>query len=302
MAARLTRSQRSNTPPKIVVQERDIDLLAALGKYRYLTTSNIQKLIFADKAKNALIRRLTKLYHTGFIDRLFTENLKSNAPGEACYFLDRPGYELIVSERGFEGRFQPKNKLVTPLFLNHTLAIIDFRIRLEASLVDNPVAYLPDDAWISEYDMADPYATKKKDKFIIYDEIYDPVSRTNLSFYPDALFVLHGKGQYDNYRSLYFLEIDRGTESSMKIKQKLRSYYLFRANNTFTKYAPVKSFIVLFVTTTQKRISALKDGLKDDPGLKCFLFTDLELIGTSNVVSAPIWLNHLDDYLSIIKS
>ena len=298
----LSKFERVENPPNIFLQQRDIDLFESLAKYRYLTTTQLHNIIFTGLSPTSIRRRLFKLYHNAYIDRLFTDNPQSTKPvGEACYFLDKDGYNVLVSERDYDGAFQAKNKRVKAVFLNHTIAIIDFRLSIEKGLKNNKLAYLPENAWFSEYDMQDPMATKKRDKYIIYDEVYDSEINRRVSLYPDSLFVLNGLGKYADYQALYFVEIDRGTESSKKILKKLRAYDLYLKNKGFKKYADVNFFKVLFVTTSQKRIDALLENLQDNSGLDLFLFSHFEETKNNNVITDSIWLKPDGEVVSIIK-
>ena len=280
---------RGNINP-ILLQERDIVLFEALAKYRYLKTSHIHNLVFSGKSDTAVRRRLAKLYQNNYIDRLFLENpLASQYRGEACYFLDRDGHKVIVEEKGYRGRFHQKNKNVKPIFLNHTLSGVDFRLKIESDIRNNPVVFLPEAGWINEYDMANPQATKKKEKYILFNEVFDPFNQKKMTLYPDAAFVLNGKGKYKDHQALYFVEIDRGTESSAVIEKKLRAYHIFFLSKAFKRYAQVDFFKVLFVTTGKSRIINLIENLKKEPGIDHCFFTDISTTKENNLICENIW-------------
>ncbi|KAA3595841.1 MAG: hypothetical protein DWQ06_16615 [Calditrichaeota bacterium] len=289
----LPKFSRGETPPKIILQKRDIDLLEALGKYRYLTTSQISKLIFPGKHEQGARRRLTKLYHNKYIDRLFLES--GFVLGEAVYFLDRDGYKVIVQERGYEGNFQKKNRQVKPIFLRHTIDEIEFRLALEKSVSE--LEHIELVKWYSEYDMKDSHATKRKDKYFIYDEIFDPNTTKVISVYPDSLFVLGSSGR----EALYFLEVDRGTESSKKIIEKMRTYYLYFLSNKFSKYANVKRFKVLLVAHSHRRAESLRSNVQGSLGIENFLFSNKETIKKKDLLKKKIWFTGDGDRISIVK-
>ena len=297
-----SRFNRVEKPPNMFLQQRDIKLFEALAKYRYLTTSQISEIIFTGLSPTAFRRRLFKLYQNAYVDRLFTDDPNSSKPiGEACYFLDKDGFNVLVAEQGYEGSFQTKNKNVKAVFLNHTVAIVNFRLVVEKGIENNELAYLPKSGWISEYDMQDPFATKKKDKYVLFDDVYDSQANKRISVYPDSLFVLNGLGEYSKYQALYFVEIDRGTESSKKIIKKLRAYNLYLKNKSFQKYADVDFFKVLFVTTSQRRINALMENLKGNQGLDLMLFTHFKETKDNNVLTDSIWIKPNGEIVSIVK-
>ncbi|MCK6382136.1 MAG: replication-relaxation family protein [Leptospiraceae bacterium] len=296
-----TRSILSDSPPPIILQQRDVLLLESIGKYRYLTTQMIHDLIFPGRSDNAVVRRLYKLYRNGFLDRVFIPESGSNARGQACYFLAKNGYDLIVETRGFSGRFQVKNKLASHLFLTHTLAIIAFRLRLESCFNDHLPVQIKKDSWLSEYDMNDPLASRKKDRYLLYNEFYSPSIKNVVSLYPDASFVLQGKGEFNSFESLYFLEIDRGTEPSAKIKAKADAYKSFYDQRIFSRYAEVSNFIVLFYTSSARRKNYLINNLADSPGFGLFLFSDPETLDSRNILTDLVWLRSTGELISILK-
>ena len=293
--------KKTETSP-IMLQYRDIILFEALAKYRYLKTSRIHELIFDGKSDTAIRRRLAKLYQNNYIDRIFIENpLATHYRGEACYFLDRDGYRVLVEEKGYRGRFHQKNKNVKPIFLNHTLLGIDFRLEVERSIENNTDVLLPQNGWVTEYDMLDPQATKKKDKYILFNEVFDPFNQKKMTLYPDAAFVLNGIGEYKDKQALYFVEIDRGTESSSVISKKLRAYHCFSLSKAFKRYAKVDFFRVLFVTTSLRRVNGIMQNLEGSFGLDLFFFADTAIINESNVITDSIWARSNGEIVPLVK-
>lgn len=299
------KSKTQNTHSESVfINERDEKLFELLAKYRYLTTSFIEALLFSkNKSKTAPQRRLKKLYDSGYVDRIFLQNPKSNARGEACYFLGKHGYDYLVLEKGYDGRFNPKNKDVRHYFLKHSLSGIEFRIKAEKDIVGNPNAELSEDGWFTEFDIVDQNALKKKDKYLLYNEVGDRINRETFTVYPDALFYLRGLGKYSAHTPMYFVEIDRGTEPiNTKIRQKIRGYNLFLKGNFHKKYIDTDIVKVLFVTTNRQRITNIINTLKDEEGIEYFWFTDFESAQTKNVFTGNIWTQSDGQISPLIQS
>lgn len=111
---RFIRAKRSHRPP-LALQERDLDLLRTAYEYRLITTPQYL-LLYADESRDAIYRRLQKLFHHGYVDRI---GRNPNAP--LVYALGSRGGEVLgVSCR----------KEVGDPYLLHQLMIGDFRVTL----------------------------------------------------------------------------------------------------------------------------------------------------------------------------
>lgn len=281
----------------IFIQERDELIFKALSKYRYLTTGQIEELFFSsNKSRTACIRRLKLLSDFGYINYTILQNPETRLKGENCYFIDKKGFEQI----GTEGYFYKKNKENSPLFLLHAIESVKFRIKAEKDIQENTVASMI--KWINEFDMNNPQATEKEEKYFLFNYVGDPLNKQRLSFNPDDLFILQGLGEYHKYKSLYFVEIDRGTEDHIKIRKKVRASYLFLSgNNHKQKYSDTDSVKILFITTSTQRTLNIINSLKEEKGIDKFYFTDFKQIKNNNIFSDAIWLKSDGQVIPLIK-
>ena len=112
--------------------ERDGQILAAVARYRFLKTSQIKRLIFPENTSpQSARRRLRYLCQSGYL-RCIQPPLTDAGKPESVYLLDNAGV-AYVNHAGHElpkyGRFK---KTSLP-FLNHALALSEFRVQLELS-------------------------------------------------------------------------------------------------------------------------------------------------------------------------
>ena len=109
---RFHRAKGSHRPP-LALQSRDLELLQTAHDYRLIMTPQYLRL-FSDESRVGIYRRLQKLFHHGYLDRI-GEN--PNAP--LVYALGKRGAEVLEV---------PHRKNVGDRYLAHQLMIGDFRI------------------------------------------------------------------------------------------------------------------------------------------------------------------------------
>lgn len=308
MTTRLSRTARADNPPPVVLQERDFQIFATLEKYRYLTTGQINRLFFSGGSLKACQRRLGLLYHNAYLDRLYTQDSDGYSLSEPAYFLDKTGVEALAfwSGRGAgEVRWYKKSGTVRPLFLNHSVAVSEFRLNVELAL--ETISWVRLRIWWSEFDVEDnppvDPAVKKRDRFVLYEEVIDPRTGEALTVYPDGVFVLEAEVKGKTYRGLYFVEIDRGTESSRRIREKLQAYNLYIEQRRQIRYEHnPASFKLLFQTTSDQRIQNLISELQPELGKHNFtLFANAEHVTPETVFKGKIWRDSTGQEDSILK-
>jgi hypothetical protein len=98
-----------------VLQDRDLELLRAAYHYRLISTLQYL-LLFADESRDGVYRRLQKLFHHGYLDRI-----GSNPNAPLVYALGRRGAEFLeVTVR----------REVGERYVLHQLMVGDFRVAL----------------------------------------------------------------------------------------------------------------------------------------------------------------------------
>jgi hypothetical protein len=179
--------------------ERDLRVLASVHEHRFLTTTQIRALHFREGtsagAERTCRRTLTRLTRDRVLDRL-DRRVGGVRAGSASfvYCVGRIGRRLIgETHRATEP---------SALFLDHTLAIADVRIRLEDAARAKSIELLKVEI--------EPTSWRR---FVGPGGASDIVK-------PD-LYVVTATGDYED---TWFLEVDRGTESPAALARKCHAY------------------------------------------------------------------------------
>jgi len=280
--------------------ERDIEILKAVNRYRYMRTSQVWRLIFPDnKTTQAPTRRLKYLYHNGFLSRIQPLMRPGQGSGEMCYHLAREG-EKLLQECDEKVRHYNKSGTAKHIFLQHALDLSEFRVNLELALKESQIARLH--RFVCDFEIKEKTDSAiGKYRYKLYHECIHPLTRERFVVYPDGLIVLHGVGKYEEFQTLYFLEIDRGTESLSRIRDKVIGYELYRQNNIFKKFGEFKRFKVLLQTNSKKRAENIRKHLIGQAGEDLIWVTYVDQVEEHTIVKAPIWVTHLNEATSIFK-
>lgn len=249
------------TSATVKLTERDVQLLLDLYRMRYLSVVQIERLHFP--SEQTTYRRLRVLRRAGHVQMFSSPNIDSS-----IVHLDRAGAEVVAGHlqvdlselRWKETSRAPKDYY----FLSHFLAINDFRIALQRACAGSPVSLL---GFIPE-----SYG-EKTSKGGLTKYIRDVVcdirnKRETIGHTPDAVFALQKEGK----AALFFLEIDRGTESVSDAEKGLlkcvRFYLNYLADGKYQRYArdfgcsEFKGFRALLVTTADQRLKNCREAAK----------------------------------------
>ncbi|MEZ5360588.1 MAG: replication-relaxation family protein [Candidatus Zixiibacteriota bacterium] len=278
--------------------DRDYLILQTLYEYRYLSISQIELLFFP--SLQTAYRRMKILRDQKLIDTIPVPEIH-----ESIFFVTKKGFDNVVDLIKTEGESidwrnintKPKNSL----FMNHFLAINDFRINLSKACNDsdiNLVKFIPE------------YYGGKSNKGSPTKYIRDTVSdfqaqHKRTSHTPDGVFALERDGKF----ALFFLEIDMGTEVVSNIKRGVLKAIWFYVNyliqGGYQHYCEdfsiesFKGFRSLFVTTSESRIENIRqasDAIQISQKAKQFQWiTTFESV-ENNGVFDPVWksIDHTD--------
>jgi hypothetical protein len=101
---------------EVALQARDLEILVALARYRFLTTGQIAELWWAGRGLRAVRRRMTRLFDAGFVERFRPQTLRGAYQWTYC--LARDGFRAA----------QQTGELVPALkFAPRREAIFDYR-------------------------------------------------------------------------------------------------------------------------------------------------------------------------------
>lgn len=263
--SRLSRYERARKPPAMQLQPRDMLVLMAVGcEYRYLNAPQVS-LLFFDGSMYRTRRRLTKLYHNRYLDRVYRPTVKGS--GEAVYCLDKRGADILAAQLDIDrGRifWQGRKRTLNQHSLEHALKVNDFRVAMKVACERTGAAKLAGE-WIDEQLLRD---LKQKVKVASSS---DPDRYIDCSIVADSFFGL----EFENgLRQFFMLEMDLGTESNRRFAFKVRAYKDYLESGKYREVFGEKVFKVLVVTTSSRRMENLMKAARKAGDRTTFWFTD----------------------------
>lgn len=300
MNAYLPKRDRALKPVAFVLTDRDLAILRAVNRYRYLRTGQIKRLVFPENTtEQSARRRLKYLFHNGYLGRVMPFVRIGDGSSETAYYLDRAGRD-ILSQAGEEIASYAVGSQVKHQFLDHALDISEFRVHLELALAEH--ASVEIHRFTADFELKTHTADAiGKRRYRLFDEVAHPVTRGTYVVYPDALIVLKGKGSLEQYQRLYFVEIDRGTETLNVIKDKVIGYSLYLKQNVFAKFGKFTTFVVLLQTNSAKRAENIRHFLTGVDGAELVWITDASQVKQDTIATSPIWQDHELKTRAILK-
>lgn len=241
--------------------ERDLQILGAVQKYRYLMTGQVQRLLFTDAVNpsaglRAASRSLKKLCGFGLVNSL-SRRIGGVRAGSSSliWHLTHAGERLL---RLHDAKAFPVRRHFEPsaYFLAHTLAVAEAAIRLTEI------------CWKHEQKIA---------SLQLEPECWRAYSSAGVScsLKPD----LYAATVSREYEDRYFLEIDLNTESPAKVIekcQKYHAYYRSGLEQEESEIFPLTIWIVPNAARKEKLISHLRSVFDKQPKLFAVI-TDDEL-------------------------
>jgi len=269
---RRKKHQRQIPPPSIRMTDRDAQVLEAVYHYRVMSQAHIHRLLFTDKNPNVAQRRLFLLYHNGYLDRRFLPRIGGIVTSPVLYLLDKLGSEYLIRQCGYdEIRWQSSDNKVGYEYLEHLLAINTFRVEVAVACRESGYRLL---TWQDD-------TTLKQD----YDRVTVAGITKSVAVIPDGYFVI----VTPDGASPLFLELDRGTMTSKRYKQKIAAYLAYARSDLCEKRFGTRKFRVLTVTESQQRAVNLKRATEGMGGQRRFWFGVLSEMTSDAVLTAPVW-------------
>lgn len=206
---------------------------------------------------------------------------KGRAPN--VYYLTEKGHSFLQDRHGLNlgdwVSIKPKHKW--PASMPHRLKTVDLFLALATKLRQSGVASILEARF--DFRQAEFAGVRRCETT---DFLTQPKDE-NKKIIPDASLVVE---RADNSKALIFLECDMGTEnicehrgSGETIEGKLESYRLYFQSKGFVSrykaFGQFASFLVMFATTSERRVQAIRErlGEVEDPFDPLFLFTTHDL-------------------------
>lgn len=285
---RAKRDQRRDNPPNIVLTDNDRTVIEAIYQCRVLRQDQLARLCYQNA--NYAQRRLRLLYDHGFLDRQFLPVRGGIMNSPVLYVLDERGKNTLIEDCGYqEVRWNTSHNDVSTDFLEHALAINEFRVRLTVACQKHPDYELV--TWQGESDLKADY-----DYVTIVNQ---RGRRQKVSVIPDSYFAI----KVPTGKVHFFLELDRGTMQLNRFQNKILAYLEYYRSGQSEKRFGIQRFRVLTVVTAgQQRVDNLKAITEAAGGESRFWFAALEDLSAENVLNDPVWsVANREPMVSLLK-
>ncbi|MGE0700035.1 MAG: replication-relaxation family protein [Hyphomicrobiaceae bacterium] len=290
------RRRRSGTPPPFQLTARDIDILRAVARHRFLHSGHIRRLI--DGSAKNVANRLKGLFEHAYLDRpdcQYDFYRPGGGSSLAVYALADKGARLLSSlghlAMGAHVSWAHKNRSVGRPFLEHTLAIADFAVGLAVAVAASPDTELADGPDLlarlpaTTRDAAKPFRLSVPVTF--------KSERQSIGIEPDYVFSLGFPAA--GRRINFLVEIDRGTmpveRSDLAQSSMLRKFLAYGAAWRARRHSAAfgwRNFRVLVVTASPERAAHMRQVLarmSGGTGSPLFWFAEREALKAGNVLT-----------------
>lgn len=270
------RFRREGVSPRVELTDDDAEILRHVYRHRFIRSEDLYRLL-SNRSPDRLSRRLAALYRAGYLDRPIAQvdRFKQGGSQSMVYGLDTAGARHLKEALGVpigSADWKSRNRSYTRENLGHTLAVTRFLVDLEVaccsrsdvSLIrcEDILANAPEATRRSRYPMSWPVPVQWHG------------GKAEVQVAPDAIFGLRVvRPNGSTVRSLFFLEMDRGTMTIVPSKsvresdafpyrstilRKLHAYAdSFQAKLHEQRFG-IKAPRVLFLTTGTARVLAMR--------------------------------------------
>ena len=275
------------------LNKNDRRVLTALAEYRLLTISQIAAI--QQKSLQVVRRRLSTLEKEGLV--VFADGGFGQCRGrpERLVSLSTRGVALVRAESpALRDVLDERIDTEGIRYVNHQLLANWFQIHM-----DHVVQVIPQ-LTIRYLAPTSPFVGRDDDNrsLVFEHKTTDDRQGKARGFTPDAVFAITDSTQGKTL--LFFLEVDRGTESVASpkrhprdIRQKLINYQDYFRNSRYKRYekmweSSLNGFRLLFLANTRARLTALCKMVRDMPPSDFVWLTDQEQMFAAGL-SAEIW-------------
>lgn len=302
---------RPESPPAFRVTDRDIVILRALARWRFMTSDQVERfltLIYGAASAQQVRRRLLLLFAAGCVDRPRHQHIQLSSFDYLVYALGRKGATLLA-ELGdpIENlQWTLKNKRATAAHIMHTLETTEAMLAFEAGCVQNAQLRLIDHEALIPYL---PAPTQKRDKPFRLTVKATINNRTlPLNVIPDRVFSVALPG---DQRINAALELDRGTMSiaakrlttKSSFARKIHSYMAAFQQRAHAEQWGFNAFRVLTIAPSERRIAGMltvQRKITQGHLPAFFLYSTFDRIRAFGAFG-PAWLSAEGDNVSLLE-
>ncbi len=303
------RLARPDNPPPFRITERDIAILRAVARWRFLTSDQVVRYLTLSgpTSHQQILRRLCALFAHGYLDRPAQQHMQLAAFLPLVYGLGRQGARLLA-ELGDASDphlcWTLKNARASSVFILHTLETAEALLRFEAAARTRSVRIIDHAALL-------PYLPAETQKL---DDPFRLRVTTRIDGRPVPLNVIADRVFSvvlpEERRLNFALEVDRGTMSvgakrltaKSSFARKVHSYLAAWQQNRHREQWGFSSFRVLTVAPSEKRIKSMltvQRKISNDRLSALFLYATPERLETHGAFG-PAWLSADADAVSLL--
>ena len=263
--------KRSNHIAPMQLMTRDVSVILSVYENRFIRRDQIQRLHFAHCSVQATSARLKKLSDHKFLDKL--QRPVAGGASQAVYALNKRGADVVARylEKSRQSvHWKRDNNRVEWLFMEHTLAVSEFKVCLDLALARRE---------------EELYFYQRGDRSLIR-RVPDPRGKKKyIVVASDAFFGI----QAESGKYIFFLEVDMGTETLKRFQEKVIAYKRYWKSGKFKEEYGFNHFRVLTVAGSDRRLANLIHAAGEVGAQYMFVFTTFA--GLHNVgIFEPIWL------------
>ncbi len=239
----------TNRSPGWRITSRDLDILAAIYRHRFLTRQLVEWAFFSredvdfERRSSLAARRLQVLYEAGYVQRLILPVLPGSGRRPLVHALAPRGADAVASHLGVDREkveWQPRHNRTTAFFMEHALATARLWASLTAALRSTQLRIR---RWVGEAELR---------RWEMRG--YDREATRMIPIRPDGYLCLDWP---DNAFVAFFVEVDMGTETNARVERKLRAYQELR-REVATSCLEMSKFHLLVVTSGHRRMENLR--------------------------------------------
>lgn len=278
---RRSRWQKRPTRGPLNLQERDLDILESVYRFRALSTRHLQLLHFSARNYTGTQRRVDVLFDHHLLERKFLPRQAGEGRSPTLHILDRAGAELLKTYRRQDVKWYTSYKDVSERFLAHTYGLS--QIMAWAIYHSRQLQGLEVLEWQSEREVKADYdyttiTTGSKNQ-----------REEKKAIVPDSYCLVKA-----NRAFRFFIELDRAQETTDTYGQKIQSYLAYHQSRAFEQRYGGRSLRVLTVIDSpfgdgSRRLAELKAVAEKAGGRNRYWFAQLPDLKHDSFWTAPVW-------------
>jgi DNA-binding PadR family transcriptional regulator len=238
---RLPRYRRATGEVSCVLIPRDFAILRLVQSFRLLTSEHIQ--LLAEGSDQGILRRLSKLFHAGLLERLRRQYVQGGGSAKMVYAITNKGVQTLqkagLIQKPSRTDWNAQNRDLHDLSIAHTLLVSHIRaIFMLACQAKPEMQFL---FWREGRELQDAI------------EVALPEKYARIPVAPDGFFGLRdAKG-----RLYFFVEADRGTMTLKRFTLKLKAYAAYSRAEKHKEKFDIQKFRVLTIAPSAARCKNL---------------------------------------------